>query len=620
MHSQSLGQMFRQRAGAVGTSTLFLVPRAGSFEPITWAQARAEIDRIALGLSALGLCAQDRVALLSENRHEWILCDLAVLSLGAADVPIYPTSSGSDIAHILGNSGARFVIVSSRELHDRIAPIVKELGSIEKVVLIDSHLELENDRTLTLARVKELGAKQDPAILTRALEAVHEDDLATIIYTSGTTGPPKGVMLTHANFLSNCMAMTQHIDIGPGDRSLSFLPLSHCFERTAGHYAFLWRGAQIAYAENMNSVAQDMIKAKPTVVLGVPRLYEKVRTRVLQKVHDGPYLRRFLFGWAMSMGRRVFFLRERKKPIPWHLRLRHALARATVFAPVRRAFGGRLRFFVSGGAPLAPEVVEFFEAMGIVLLEGYGLTETTPVVSCNQPEFRKLGSVGRALPGVEVRIGETGEILIRGKNVMRGYFKLPSETARVIDADHFFHTGDVGHVDADGFLFITDRLKDLIITAGGKNVSPQNIENRIKLHPLIEQACLIGDRRPFLTALIVPNRDGLAATAKRLALDTTEVAALLRRPEVARLYQEAIQSVNDDLASFERIKRFALLGEPFSQENGELTPTLKVKRKVVEDHHREIIDNMYRADLGSLTERPGESNALLILSGMRETP
>jgi long-chain acyl-CoA synthetase len=267
-----------------------------------------------------------------------------------------------------------------------------------------------------------------------------------------------------------------------------------------------------------------------------------------------------------------------------------------VFRPVRRALGGRLRFFVSGGAPLAPEIVEFFEAMGITLLEGYGLTETTPVVSCNQPRHRKLGSVGRALPGVEVRIDATGEILVRGANVMMGYYKLPQETARVIDADGFFHTGDVGHVDADGFIFITDRLKDLIITAGGKNVSPQNIENRIKLHGLIEQACLIGDRHPYLTALIVPNRDALRDAAAKLCPGVLELRELIHQPAIAKLYQEAIASVNDDLASFERIKRFALLAEPFSHEHGELTPTLKIKRRVVEANHRAVIERMYSDD------------------------
>jgi long-chain acyl-CoA synthetase len=611
--AQSLGQSFREIAIAAGARPLFFVLRNQVPQAISYAEALAEVDLVACGFLELGLNPGDRVAILSENRPEWILCDLAVLSVGAVDVPLYPTSSAGEMEHILSNSGARFLVVSNAELLARITPVLSRVTGIERVITFDAGSAA---KTLSWSQLIEMGRRRPSESVLAALAQVKSSDLATIIYTSGTTGPPKGVMLSHGNFLANCEAMTKQLEVGPSDRSLSFLPLSHCFERTAGHYGFLSRGAQIAYAENMNSVAQDMVKMQPTILLGVPRLYEKMRSRILERVEQAPRLRRFLFSWGLSIGRRVFFARERRQRVGWTLRLRHAIARRLVFRPVRKALGGRLRFFVSGGAPLAPEVVEFFEAMGVTLLEGYGLTETTPVVSCNQPQHRKLASVGRALPGVEVRIAPTGEILVRGPNVMQGYYKLPQETSRVIDEDGFFHTGDVGHVDADGFIFITDRLKDLIITAGGKNVSPQNIENRIKLHGLIEQACLIGDRRPYLTALIVPNRDALLAAAARVCPGVTELRQLIHLPAVATLFQEAVASVNDDLASFERIKRFALLAEPFSQDRGELTPTLKIKRRVVEANHKDIIERMYAADLPVPAVQP-DTNQLPILSGLR---
>jgi long-chain acyl-CoA synthetase len=611
--AQSLGQAFREIALAAGTRPLFFVPRDRTLRAISYAEALAELEEVAAGFLELGLKPGDRVAILSENRPEWILCDLAVLSLGGVDVPLYPTSSASEMEHVLNDSGARYLVVSGSALLARVTPVLAHVPGIERVILLDAEAGWSGT---TWTQLKALGRPRPRETLLAAMAQVKRGDLATIIYTSGTTGPPKGVMLSHGNFLANCEAMTLQLEVGPSDRSLSFLPLSHCFERTAGHYGFLSRGAQIAYAENINSVAQDMLKMQPTILLGVPRLYEKMRSRILERVEQAPRLRRILFHWGLSIGRRVFFARERRQRVSWHLRLRHAVARQVVFRPVKRALGGRLRFFVSGGAPLAPEVIEFFEAMGVTLLEGYGLTETTPVVSCNQPGRRKLASVGTALPGVEVRIAPSGEILVRGPNVMQGYYKLPQETARAIDADGFFHTGDVGHIDADGFIFITDRLKDLIITAGGKNVSPQNIENRIKLHGLIEQACLIGDRRPYLTALIVPSRDALVAAAAKLYPGVTDLTQLIHLPAVATLFQEAIASVNDDLASFERIKRFALLAEPFSQERGEQTPTLKIKRRVVEANHKAVIERMYSADLPA-NPTPSDADELPILSGLR---
>jgi long-chain acyl-CoA synthetase len=415
---------------------------------------------------------------------------------------------------------------------------------------------------------------------------------ATILYTSGTTGLPKGVLLTHENILSNIRSVLSVFEIGPGDVTLSFLPLCHIFERTAGYYTMLQAGAVISYAESVETVPRDLVQIRPTIVLGVPRFYEKTRDRVLEAVRDAPPARRRLFAWAMRVGGAAADARiAGRRPGPL-LAARHVLADRLVLARLRARTGGRIRFFVSGGAALPPEIARFFWAAGLPILEGYGLSETAPVIAANTFRHVRIGSVGRPVPGVEVRIAADGEILCRGPNVMLGYHELHEETAAAV-RDGWFHTGDVGHQDEDGFLFITDRKKDLFKITAGKYVAPQPIEGRLQLNRLVGQAVVVGSRRKHAAALIVPERAALEREAREAGVHADDFESLLRDPRVLALYEGVLREVNASLAAHEKVRRFALLAEPFTIDSGELTPTLKVKRSVVEARYRSRIDAMY---------------------------
>jgi long-chain acyl-CoA synthetase len=427
----------------------------------------------------------------------------------------------------------------------------------------------------------------------RAAE-VEPDSLATLIYTSGTTGEPKGVMLTHRNIVSNVHASRAVFkDIASDDLALSLLPLAHIFERMAGFYTMLDYGVGIAYAEGPEQLVANMNEVRPTVMCLVPRVYEKMYGRIHEKVASDPPLRQRIFRWAIGVGTEAFHCRvEKRAPGPL-LRLRNAVADRLVFSKIKQRVGGRMRLFVSGGAPLAREIAEFFGAAGLLVLEGYGLTETSPVITCNRPDDLKPGTVGKPIPGVEVNIAEDGEILTRGPHVMKGYFKKPEATAEVIDADGWFHTGDVGIVDRDGFLVITDRKKDIIVTSGGKNIAPQPIENRLKTSKYIAEVVMIGNRRHFPAALVVPSFEHLEPWARARAIPFSSREELIARHEVLELYDRTIEELSRDLAQFERIKKVALLPKEFSIESGELTPKLSVRRRVVEQKYKDVIDRLY---------------------------
>ena len=422
---------------------------------------------------------------------------------------------------------------------------------------------------------------------------VRPDDLATIIYTSGTTGDPKGVMLTHSNIVFDVKASTAAFaGLDHHDVALSFLPLCHIFERMA-EYLMLHHGVTIAYAEGVEQVVANLAEVRPTLMCSVPRFYEKVHVRVREKVAKDPPYRQRLFAWALRVGGEAFQHRvNRTSPGP-ALRLKHALADRLVFQKIRARVGGRIRIFISGGAPLAKEVAEFFGAAGLLILEGYGLSETSPVIAVNTPDAIRPGTVGRPIPGVEVKIAPDGEILTRGPHVMKGYFRKPEATAAAIDDEGWFHTGDIGHLDADGFLVITDRKKDLIVTSGGKKVAPQPIENRLKTNPFIAEVVIVGNRRNFPAALVVPNFEALEGWARQHGVAFADREDLIRRPEVVALYERLVQEMTPDLAQFEKIKKIALLPREFSLEAGELTPTLKVRRSVVEEKYKDVIDRLY---------------------------
>ena len=580
----------------------------GGFRDWSTTDLLEAIRQGAAGLLAIGLAAGDRLAIVCESRPEWILVDLAAQTIGVVTVPIYPTLPAPQVRYILADSGARVAVVSDRVQAAKVQEVRHLLPALELVVIIDpgtpandtdpqaGHLGLG---TSVIAYGALLGRGRDglatdpsvaPAIEARRA-AVGDESLATIIYTSGTTGEPKGVMLTHRNLMSNAEAVIPIFQLTPDDVALTFLPLSHSFERTVIH-AYLLSGLTIVFAENLDTIARDLRTTSPTLMTVVPRVCEKLQARVLASVEAASAPQRWLFRTALARAvdrvRRTGGSEDAVEPTGWRDRLGDRL----VFAKVRARLGGRLRLIVTGSAPLQRETGEFFLAAGLPLYEGYGLTETAPALAVNHPGRSRLGTVGPAIPGVELRIAEDGEILARGPNVMRGYWNRPADTEAVI-LDGWFHTGDIGELTADGFLRITDRKKDLLVTSGGKKVAPQPIEARLKQHPLVAEAVVVGDRRRFPAALIVPAFDVLTERLSSLGLPAGERAALVDRADVLGLYREIVEALNRDLAQFEQVKQIALLPAEFTIAGGELTPTLKVRRRVVETRWQDTIERLY---------------------------
>ena len=566
----------------------------GAWRAVSSEELRAAVEETSMGLRALGVGKGDTVALLSENRPEWAIADLATLCAGAADATIYATLTAPQVQYILADSESKVVFVSNPAQAAKVAEVRRHLPLLQHVVRFDpapvpGTMSLDELR----AKGKEALAADREAVRRRAAD-VAGGDLATLIYTSGTTGDPKGVMLTHANLLHNVLAAEKLFPMVNEEwTALSFLPLCHSFERTAGHNFMLHRGVTIAYAESVEKVPENMGEVRPHIMCSVPRLYEKMYARVNEKVAADPPLRQRIFRWAIGVGRETFaHAVARTEPGPL-LKLKFALADKLVFSKIKARTGGRLQLFISGGAPLAREIAEFFGAAGMLVCEGYGLSETSPVITCNFPGRVKPGTVGLPLEHVEVKIAADGEILTRGPHVMRGYFRKPEATAEAIEKDGWFHTGDIGFVDADGCLVITDRKKDIIVTSGGKNIAPQPIENRLKTSKFITEVVMIGNKRNFAAALVVPGFEALEAWAKERGLAAAGREDLVRLPEVLRHYEGLVEQMTADLAQFEKIKKIALVAKEFTQESGELTPTLKVKRRVVEERYKAMIDAMY---------------------------
>ncbi len=567
-------------------------PKGGTYQDISYTQFGESVDAFSKGLSTLGVQKDDRVALLSENRPEWATTDFGSLKAGAVTVPMFSTLTAAQVSYILNDSGAKIICVSTESQLKKVLSIRDDVPTLEHIILFDSTEDETPEGVIQFEDVCNRGKEID----STEESSVSEDDIATIIYTSGTTGNPKGVMLTHANFISNLQACKSLINVGATDVLLSFLPLSHVFERLGGHYVPLFSGAQIAYAESTFTVARNMQEISPTVMLSVPRLYETMHDRVLSAVQAGSPLKQKIFHWGVSVGSAVSSAIQQGKNPSAILRLQQGIADKLVFAKLKAATGGRLRFFVSGGAALPQAIAEFFHAAGILILEGYGLTETSPVISMNHPAKWKFGTVGVPVPGVEVQIAEDGEILTRGPHVMKGYFNNETETAEVIDADRWFHTGDIGIIDEDGFVKITDRKKNIIVLSNGKNVAPQPIESELVQSPFISQIMLIGNERKNLAALIVPNYDALKAWASENNVEAADTSAILQAREVQQLIQGEIRSRLTDFADFEQVRRFALLEQEFSQEADEMTPTLKLKRNVIIEKYADVIEGMYPED------------------------
>jgi long-chain acyl-CoA synthetase len=538
----------------------FLVKREGRWEPVTIADFAARVHAVAADLVARGVKHGDRVVILSENRIEWAVADQAILALGGVCVPVYATLPPDHVSPLLADSGAVGAFVSNEAQRSKVESVRAGAPGLKWVAVFDEWLPEAGGSVLGSSAA---GATKPPG----------PDDLATIIYTSGTTGTPKGVMLTHGNLVSNAIASLTTLDLGPTDVHLSFLPLNHIFERTAGYNVMLYAGATIAYAESIEKAAANLMEVRPTILLAVPRFYEKLIERIMEVAKAAGFPRDVMARWGRDVAQKWAAIKLEGRAVPPALALQHAMANRLVYPVLRSRLGGRIRYCFSGGAALPREIGLFFYGVGMPIVEGYGLSETSPIITMNTPKHYKLGTVGRPIPGVEVRIAEDGEIVVKGPSVMKGYWNLPEETAAALEGG-WFHTGDIGEIDSEGYLRITDRKKDLIVTSGGKKIAPQPIQNALKKSPRIVEAIVVGDGRKYATALIVPAN---GVTREAIAED--------------------VDGVNKGLASYETIKRFELIANDLTVENGSLSQKMEVKRRVVSDRYRDLIEKMYHADV-----------------------
>ena len=593
MEASSIPQVFFDRAAQRGDKTAHMVKRDGAWREISWQELRDTVRCVARGLLTLDLQAGDRVAILSDSRAEWVQCDLGIMAAAGVTVPIYASSTPDQAAYILQNSGATAMFIDTSAQLDKILSVRDQVPTLKHIIMMTDAPPGDDASILMLSDLigKGRGANDQEAVLEERLQGLTPDHEATYVYTSGTTGPPKGVVQTHGNHLfmmESCGAIT---DLGEGDVNLLFLPLAHSFARLESFLGF-YIGWTTAFAESIDALAQNMREVRPMLVMSVPRVYEKVYAGVQAGV-AGSSLKQTIFNWSVGVGRQASRLQQQGRPLPAGLRFKQKLAHKLVFHKLHEALGGRLRYFVSGGAPLAREIAEFFHAAGLLILEGYGLTETCPALTANRHDSFKFGTVGLPVPGIELRLGDDGEIQARGPNIARGYYQRPEATAEVFLDDGWFATGDIGEIDADGFLRITDRKKDLLVTAGGKNVAPQNIENLLKGDPLISQAMVYGDRRPFLTAVLTLDGDAATAYARNHGISGDSLAQLAESPQLRTVLEGRVERVNQRLASYESIKKFVIAREDFTEASNELTPTLKVKRRVVTEKYQSELDALY---------------------------
>ncbi len=588
----TLSRLFLHSCRTYKKSGRMLVKKDLVWTKISTDEVETTVRRLSLGFQDLGLRPGDRMALLSENRPEWVMADFAALCAGAVTVPIYTSLPPDQVGYIIGDAGAKIVVCSDLEMWSKVEAVRKGLPDLERVIVIEGDPPAGAH---ALSDVAELGRRleeAEPGRFERMADAVRPGDLASIIYTSGTTGVPKGVMLSHANFVSNVVSLAEFIDFCEADTGLSFLPLSHVLERTATFLLF-HIGAAMAYAESIEAVASNMVEVRPTIIVSVPRLFEKIYARVMDQILAGSRLKRAIFVWALGTGKKYAAKTIAGESIPTHLSFKNAVATKLVFSKITAKTGGRIRYAICGGAPLSRDIAEFFYALGLRIMPGYGLTETSPVLTGSAPGKVRFGTAGKAIPRVELRIAEDGEILARGPNVMMGYYKNEADTREVLK-DGWLHTGDIGRFDEDGFLIITDRKKDIIVTSGGKNVAPQPIESLIQASPLIASAVVVGNSRKFVSALIVPDFEKLEAYAKAHGIAFKDRAELSRRPEVAAFLLDEVNRMTPALASYERIKRIAVLDREFDLDMGEVTPTLKVRRNIVERKYADIIESIYK--------------------------
>ncbi|MGH9591203.1 MAG: AMP-dependent synthetase/ligase [Terracidiphilus sp.] len=593
----TVNDLFCRVAAAGNRRALLWQDAQGAWQPLSSDQTYQRVRALARAFMEWGARKGDRIALIGENRWEWAVADFAILAIGAADVPVYPTLTGSQIAALLLDAGCRIAVVSTARQFEKIHSI-RDTAGLKQIVIMDSPAP---DGAIPLSALldgaDELGGRRDPEFDAR-VSSVQPGDLATLIYTSGTTGEPKGVALTHGNIAANQNFAAAEYRFNSSDVCISFLPLSHITAR-ALDYVMYNHGAQVAYCPQFDKLPEAMRQVRPTVIVGVPRVYEKIRQAVEAKAGVSP-VRKRLLARAVALGARhrdTVYDGRRPLSILWKL------ADKLVYSKVRQAFGGRVHTFISGGAPLGIDTARWFASVGIAIYEGYGLTETSPVIALNSPLAHRMGSVGRPLPNVELKIAEDGELLVRGPSVFAGYWNKPAADAECFDAEGWFQTGDIAHLDADRFLSITDRKKELLKTSGGKLVAPQPIENKLKSNVLVAQAALVGDKHKFISALIAPNFAALEAWAGQHGIEASSRSALIENQRVTALYGDIVEQANSELAKFESIKRFRLVADEWTQDSGELTPSMKLKRRAIANRYAGAISALYADEATARAEK-----------------
>src|ERR1035437_3766100 len=593
----TINDLFRRVAAAAKPSAILWQDEFGQWQPISSDQIYQRVRALSQAFLSWGAQKGDRIALIGENRWEWAVTDFATLAIGAVDVPIYPTLTGEQIATLVQDAGCRIAVVSTRQQFDKLNA-VRGQTSLERILMMDSAAAPEGVVAFSevVAGADARGAERDP-VFDALVRSIEPKDVATLIYTSGTTGEPKGVALTHGNIASNQNLAPVDFGFNSSDACISFLPLSHITARAldCGMY---YSGAQVAYCSQFDKLPLAMREIRPTVLVGVPRVFEKIRQEVERRTALSPVKKRML-AWAIGLGaKHGDTIYDGRKPTAFLWKLASKL----VYSKVSEAFGGRVRIFVSGGAPLGMDIARWFSAAGIALWEGYGLTETSPVISLNTPLKHRMGAAGFPMPNIELKLADDGELLVRGDSVFSGYWHKPEANAECFDAEGWFRTGDIAHIDADGFLFITDRKKELLKTSGGKMVAPQPIENKLKNSMLVAQAALVGDKHKFISALIAPNFTAIEEWARHHGVSTTSRTQLVADSRVIALYGEIVREVNGSLANFENLKRFRVVAEEWTQETGELTPSMKLKRRVLMERYAGVIAELYADEATSRGE------------------
>ncbi|MGC9324101.1 MAG: AMP-dependent synthetase/ligase [Desulfomonilia bacterium] len=598
---ENLAQIFRRQAQKYGNRLAVEKRLNGVWHGWSWEEYYDKARSVGLGLYSLGIRRGDRVALLSDNRLEWIASDMGIIGIGACTIPIYVTLPSHEVAYIINNSDAKVFIAENKAAVEKALHHIQETPLLEKIVVIDPEgCDLANPLIMTFEQLQKMGRdlqEKEGGLFEKLTDEIQVDDLLTFVYTSGTTGPPKGAMISHKNILAVFDGLDAVVPAYDTDETVPFLPLCHVFERVAGHFYGMKVGITAHYTESFDTIVEDIAAKRPTIVLAVPRVCEKIYAKIMSEVKKQPEWKQKMFAWAKNVGAQVSQLKEKKQALPLGLKIQYSIAYPLVFKKLSDKLGGRVRWMTAAGAPLSRDIADFFNASGIFVIEGYGMTETTAPVTLNTINDYRFGTTGKPLPCNQIKIAPDGEILVKGDNVITGYWKMPEQTKDAFTDDGWLMSGDIGVIDTDGFLSITDRKKDLIITAGGKNIAPQNIEGMFMKNPLFENVVIIGDRRKFLSALFTLNREEMERLASVEGISYTDPTDLYDRKEFRAIVDKAVEEVNQQLARVEAIKQYRILKDSFSTDTGELTPSLKVKRKVINEKFKDVIESMYPKEL-----------------------